>query len=208
MDHLTTARLLEPFLPEPLSPAQLNNISTYIDILLRWNTRINLTAIRNPEEIVIRHFGESFFCAQKLAAGHLAPGSSVIDLGSGAGFPGLPIKIFAPEISLTLIESKQKKVAFLREVVRSLNLSDATVFPGRAEEFIPSSPNNLVTFRAVERFAAILPIALRLPGPEGSLALLIGEDQIKSAHELSPGTLWHSPIPIPLSQRRVLLTSH
>jgi 16S rRNA (guanine527-N7)-methyltransferase len=207
MDETAIAKLLEPFLAEPLAPSQLNNILTYIDILLRWNSRINLTAIRNPEEIVTRHFGESLFCARHLApsarSSHERP--PVIDIGSGAGFPGLPIKIFSPEISLTLIESNQKKVAFLREVIRSLGLKDATVFPGRAENFVPASPNNIVTLRAVERFSSILPTALRLASPNGSLALLIGEHQIQSAVELSPGTHWGDQIPIPLSQHRVLI---
>src|ERR1700693_1531905 len=88
-----------------LSPAQLQDISTYIDILLRWNARINLTAVRDPEAIVTRHFGESLFAAR-----HLFPKSSsvpslssvvkafesIADIGSGAGFPGLPIKLWAP----------------------------------------------------------------------------------------------------------------
>ena len=207
MDPTAISRLLEPFLIQPLSPVQLNNISTYIDILLRWNSRINLTAIRDPEEIVTRHFGESLFCARHLALSARSPHErpTVIDLGSGAGFPGLPIKIFSPEISLTLIESNQKKAAFLREVIRSLSLEDATAFLGRAEDFIPRSPDNIVTLRAVERFSTILPTALRLAGPQGSLALLIGEDQIQSALELSPGAHWGYPIPIPLSQHRVIL---
>jgi 16S rRNA (guanine527-N7)-methyltransferase len=208
MDQTVISRLLEPFLTEPLLSVQLNNISTYIDILLRWNSRINLTAIRNPEEIVTRHFGESLFCAQRLAAEKLvarSDKSTVIDIGSGAGFPGLPIKIFSPEISLTLIESNQKKVAFLREVIRALYLKDAAVFPGRAEDFVSRSPNNVVTLRAVERFSTILPTALNLAGHEGSVALLIGEDQVQSACELSPGTAWEAPVPMPLSQNRVLL---
>jgi len=207
MDPTAISRLLEPFLIQPLSPVQLNNISTYIDILLRWNSRINLTAIRDPEEIVTRHFGESLFCARHLALSARSPHErpTVIDLGSGSGFPGLPIKIFSPKISLTLIESNQKKVAFLREVIRSLSLEDATAFLGRAEDFIPRSPDNIVTLRAVERFSTILPTALRLAGPQGSLALLIGEDQIQSALELSPGAHWGYPIPIPLSQHRVIL---
>src|SRR5271157_6453642 len=121
------AELLQPFLQQAndqrptANDALYNHISTYIDILLRWNARINLTAIRDEEEIVTRHFGESLFAARHLfpntphvgtaALGCPAERSSAIrvaDLGSGAGFPGLPIKLWAPEISLTLIESNQK----------------------------------------------------------------------------------------------------
>src|SRR5580692_8861387 len=137
------AELLQPFLaPSTLSfepchsearsavesavlcPAQLRNISTYIDILLRWNARINLTAIRDEEQIVTRHFGESLFAARHLfakpssvvkdfdSANDQRPatnGIRIADVGSGAGFPGIPIKLWAPSISLTLIESNHKK---------------------------------------------------------------------------------------------------
>lgn len=225
MDHTRIAELLEPFLTNPLSSAQLGRISTYIDILMRWNSRINLTAIRNPEDIVTRHFGESLFAAEKLCARHLRAEKlatcspherqSVIDIGSGAGFPGLPIKIFSPEISLTLIESNHKKVAFLREIIRALDLGfremrdprvpDTTVFAGRAEDFSPNSPTNVVTLRAVEQFTGIMPIAVRLAGSGGSLALLIGRDQVKAARDLAHDVHWDEPAPIPLSQNRVML---
>src|SRR3989442_14834828 len=100
------AELLQPFLPVPLVESQLQAISTYIDMLLRWNARINLTAVRQPEEIVTRHFGESLFAARRLfpatmadnqpPADHQRPTTNnrVIDVGSGAGFPGIPIKIW------------------------------------------------------------------------------------------------------------------
>lgn len=144
MDSASIAALLEPFLDRPLSPPQLVQLSTYIDLLLRWNARINLTAIRKPEEIVSRHFGESFFLArhlfpaearhQCLTTNHSSP--TVIDIGSGAGFPALPLKIWAPEIHLTLIESNHKKAAFLREVVRSLTLTNVDVIADRAESVL------------------------------------------------------------------------
>src|SRR5246127_5639787 len=121
-----------------LTAAQLQSISTYIDILQRWNARINLTAIRDEEEIVTRHFGESLF-----AAAHLFPlcspvisvvkDSKVADVGSGAGFPGIPIKLWAPEISLTLIESNHKKATFLKEVTRALTLTGVDIQTPRAE---------------------------------------------------------------------------
>src|ERR1022692_2652487 len=160
MDTARIAALLDPFLDRELDPNQLTQISTYIDLLLRWNARINLTAIRHPEEIVTRHFGESFFLARHLfpASVERTPPSApdvsleqastvrhsnrleaqlgaqdsrpvrselgarssqltrVLDLGSGAGFPALPLKIWAPHIHLVLVESNHKKVAFLREV--------------------------------------------------------------------------------------------
>src|SRR5438876_11628362 len=98
------AELLQPFLSAPLTDLQLENISTYIDILLRWNARINLTAVRQPEEIVTRHFGESSFAARRLCSAPLVDSqphvddqrrtanNRVIDVGSRAGCPGIPIR--------------------------------------------------------------------------------------------------------------------
>ena len=208
LEHI--AALLEPYLDPSahagclggLSQAQLSKISSYVDVLVRWNAKINLTSIRDPEEIVSRHFGESLFVGR-----HLFPQASanadVLDIGSGAGFPGLPIKLWATNIKLTLIESNNKKATFLREVVRLLALGNAEVFTGRAEVF-PGS-GYVVTLRAVERFAAMLPIAVSLLKAGGMISLLIGEDQLRSAEDASPSVRWRAPLPLPNSQRRILL---
>ena len=198
-----------------LTETQVQQLITYLDLLQRWNARINLTAVRDPEAIVTRHFGESLFVARHLFPS--APGRppsavqperssarpQVFDVGSGAGFPGLPIKIWAPHIELTLIESSQKKATFLREVIRRLGLGSAGVFSGRAEEF--SGQADAVALRAVERFESSLPVAARLVAPSGRLALLIGEGQVARARELAPIFRWQDPRPIPLSSNRVLL---
>jgi len=205
MEPARIAQLLEPFLASPLSGAQLQSISTYIDILLRWNARINLTAVRDAEHIVTRHFGESLFAARTLFPHPPSAGARLVDLGSGAGFPGLPIKIWAPEITVTLIEANQKKSTFLREVVRALALAEAEVFAGRAEEFPPATAD-VVTLRAVERFEAALPIAARLAKPSGRLALLIGEAQLPNAQNVIPSQRW-AATPIPLSENRILAVS-
>lgn len=228
------AELLEPFLEAPsatnprhsepanageepafLSSAQLQSISTYIDILIRWNARVNLTAIRDPDQIVTRHFGESLFAARHLFPGSLYGGTAerssasqgrqtlVADVGSGAGFPGLPIKLWAPHISLTLIESNQKKATFLREVARALTLADINITTHRAEA-LASGTFDLVTLRAVESFAAILPVAARLVAPGGRLAFLIGMSQFEPASSALPQFAWSSPKPIPMSRNRIL----
>jgi len=228
------AELLEPFLGAPtatnpchsepakageepafLSPAQLQSISTYIDILARWNARINLTAIRDPDQIVIRHFGESLFAARHLFPGSLYGGTperssasqggqaSAADVGSGAGFPGLPVKLWAPHISLTLIESNQKKATFLREVARALALADINITTNRAEA-LASGTFDLVMLRAVESFAAILPVAARLVAPAGRLALLVGMSQLDPARSALPQFAWSSAKPIPMSRSRIL----
>ena len=170
MDPSRIAHLLAPFLNDAkLANTQLTTISTYIDLLLRWNTRINLTAVRDPEEIVTRHFGESLFAALHLFppensrphpgapgfASFAKPGihgtadfSGLLDLGSGAGFPGIPIKLWAPHLHVTLIESNQKKAIFLREVCRAITLTDVNVIAARAEAYTGAAAGT-VTMRAV-----------------------------------------------------------
>jgi 16S rRNA (guanine527-N7)-methyltransferase len=202
-----------------LSSTQLGCVSTYIDMLLRWNSRVNLTAIRDEEEIVTRHFGESFFAARFLfpagAGKGLAdspaekrPPIRVADLGSGAGFPGLPIKLWDEGVSLTLIESNQKKATFLREVVRALGLTGVKVENKRAEDLAPDHTYDVVTLRAVEDFASTLGIAVRLVAPGGRVALLIGSSQVEKARSAVPNFSWKPPIPIPQSQSRVLLVGY
>jgi 16S rRNA (guanine527-N7)-methyltransferase len=219
------AELLVPFLGSgsALSAAQVHSISIYIDILLSWNARVNLTAVRQPEEIVTRHFGESLFAArhlfpkqESLKSDHAEQQVRLIDVGSGAGFPGLPIKIWAPHIHLTLIESNQKKVTFLREVIRRLSLEDADVFAGRLEDWKEdwkddrrSRPRegeapDIVTLRAVERFDSILPVAANMVVSSGRMALLVGEAQLERVRKLSPGLRWAAPIKLPCSTSKVL----
>ncbi len=200
MEPARIAALLTPFRVTP-TPAQLDSISTYIDILRRWNARMNLTAVRDPEHIVTRHFGESLF-----AALHLLPSPDLLDVGSGAGFPGLPVKILSPETRVTLIEANHKKATFLREVIRALRLTAIDVFPGRAEDF--ASTASLVTLRAVERFESVLPHALGLLPPGGRAGLLIGQAQVEKARTLAPSMTWTAPITIPGSTNRVLLVGH
>jgi 16S rRNA (guanine527-N7)-methyltransferase len=247
MDTARIATLLEPFIEQPLVAFQLEQISTYIDLLMRWNARINLTAVRHEEEIVTRHFGESFFLARHLfpalakpcpleqiersagptssvaldppqevltapsapliahsATSRIRP-PQVLDIGSGAGFPALPLKLWAPEIHLTLIESNHKKAAFLREVARALTLTNINVIAGRAETLAAShGPQaEVVTLRAVDRFETILPSALTFLAPKAALALLIGTAQLP--YLTTQTTLkWHPPISIPQSHSRVL----
>ncbi|HTC92903.1 MAG TPA: 16S rRNA (guanine(527)-N(7))-methyltransferase RsmG [Terriglobales bacterium] len=209
------ASLLAPFLPSPgLSPAQLEQVQTYLDLLLRWNQKINLTSVRKPEDIVTRHFGESFFLAASLWQTGVAAtnvlGTHFIDLGSGAGFPGVPLKIYEPEFHGTLMESQNKKATFLKEVIRALKLTEIDVFNGRAEQWLEGSPTraNLVTLRAVERFEQVLPVAAELSGPKGRLALLIGSAQVETAHTLLPSFKWEAPCPVPQSHSRMLLMGH
>lgn len=197
------AELLAPFVgPVPLTDSQVRAIKTYIDLLLKWNAKLNLTAICDPQDIIRRHFGESLFAARQLfPAGDSH--ESVIDIGSGAGFPGLPLKLWRPNLELTLIESNQRKATFLREVIRALDLKSAAVLTERAESV--SLRADLVTLRAVERFDRILPVAFGLVKPRGRIALLIGEMQVPGAQSALPTVNWNNPVPIPLTRNGRLL---
>lgn len=199
METTRIAALLEPFAGE-LTESQLNQISKYIDIMAHWSEKVNLTAVRAPEEIVKRHFGEALYAARTL----LAPEAelAVIDVGSGAGFPGMPLKLWAPRIRLTLVEANNKKATFLREVVRALALGGVTVVAARAETLKEQA--DLVTLRAVEAFDDILPVAGDLVRPGGRLALFVTVRQIGIAHRL-PHFDWQPPLPVPGSRSRVVL---
>jgi 16S rRNA (guanine527-N7)-methyltransferase len=131
---------------------------------------------------------------------------TVADVGSGPGFPGIPIKLWAPEVSLTLIESNHKKATFLRELTRTLRLTDVNIQKTRAEALTGIS-FDVVTLRAVERFESILPTAARLVKPGGRLALLIGESQLTQAQSSLPSLDWSVPMPIPHSGSRILVVA-
>lgn len=114
-----------------LSPEMLNSFMVYKDMLLEWNNKINLTAITDEREIMQKHFADS---VSVLAGAEIAEGESVIDVGTGAGFPGLPIKIARPDIRLTLLDSLNKRVDFLNEVCGRIGLKETACAHMRAED--------------------------------------------------------------------------
>ena len=174
----------------------------YFTLLLRWNTRTNLTSIRDPEAILQRHFLESVAVAQALPAGI----ATLLDYGSGAGFPGLPIAICRPEIAVTLAESQNKKAAFLHEAIRVAGIS-ARVHSGRAEALAETF--DCVTLRAVDQMDRAVASAARLVAPSGWLAPLTTLAElptIQSSIESAAGShfSWHDPIALPGSDQRIL----
>lgn len=187
METARIAALLAPYLEdETLASAQWQQISTYLDLLLKWNARMNLTAVREPEQIVARHFGESIFAAQRLFPDQAATATAA-DVGSGAGFPGVPMAIVRPGLQVTLIEAHGKKATFLKEVLRSAAIKNASVAQERAENHAEKA--DLVVFRAVEHFAAILPVSAALVKEGGRLAAMFGSSQLEEAKALI-GSEW------------------
>lgn len=112
-----------------LSDSMLENFSLYEKLLVEWNEKMNLTAITEHSEVVIKHFADSLFGLK-----FIKDSSSVIDVGTGAGFPGVPLKIARPDIKLTLLDSLNKRLNFLTEVKNQLSLSDVTCIHSRAED--------------------------------------------------------------------------
>ena len=164
--------LLAPYLGDAPLPATLYpQLSTYLDLLLKWNARTNLTAIRDPETIVQRHFGESLFAGIHLAS-RISPLASLLDFGSGAGFPGLPIQLLLPQLRVTLGESQNKKATFLREAIRTLALPHTEVWSARIEEMPTATRFDAVTLRAVDRMELALTAARPRIAPSGWLITL------------------------------------
>jgi 16S rRNA (guanine527-N7)-methyltransferase len=157
---------------ESLEAGVAGKFEEYLALLVRWNARVNLTAIRDREGILSRHFVESIVCARALPAGI----ATLLDFGSGAGFPGIPIALCRPEIAVTLAESQGKKAAFLREAVRTLGIS-STAHSGRAETL--ARKFDCVTLRAVDRMEAAVQAARRLVRSDGWLAMMTTEDEVE-----------------------------
>jgi 16S rRNA (guanine527-N7)-methyltransferase len=183
----------------PLSPEALDKFNIYLDLLLKWNARLNLTAIREPEAIVQRHFVESIFAAQNLPFGITA----LLDYGSGGGFPGVPIAIFRPEIRVTLAESQSKKASFLREVVRTLSLENAEIFAGRAEDLDQQFP--VVTLRAVDKMEQACQSAVEKIASGGWFAPFTTKEAAKGLKASVDGIAWEQSWKLPGSEQRVLL---
>jgi len=176
-------------------------IRQYVELLLRWNAKMSLTSITNPLEILERHFGESFFAinAASIRGGRLA------DVGSGAGFPGLALKMALPGLELTLIESNQRKASFLAEVVRALGLSGVRIRAERVADVAWEGPGaDFVTSRALGSYEELLEWTRNAASPDGWVVLWPGLHDSERLVALSDWS-WKEPIPIPLSKERILL---
>jgi 16S rRNA (guanine527-N7)-methyltransferase len=185
----------------PAYDDQVLQIQQYIKILLTWNEKINLTAIRDPLEILYRHFCESMYAADAvpLDKGRLA------DVGSGAGFPGLPLKILRPDLQVFLVESNIKKVTFLAEVIRELGLTGAQVLSRRYEELGEEvAPLDYVCSRALGEFPTFLEWASSQQIAAKQVILWIGARDLADIEKIGTWD-WREPISVPNSLQRLLL---
>lgn len=183
---------------EGLDSALTEKFESFLSLFVRWNARLNLTAIRDEEGILSRHFVESIACARALPKGI----STLLDFGSGAGFPGLPIALCRSEIAVTLAESQGKKAAFLNEAVRVLGLG-AKVHSGRAEAL--STQFDCVTLRAVDKMDLSVQTASTLVGPGGWLGLMITSAHLERLKGVvGAGYGWVDPVRIAGEGERLL----
>lgn len=158
-----------------LDDTKLAAFASYRELLLEWNARINLTAITDPHEILTRHFLDSLSCLLALSPEQRLAGLTLMDIGSGAGFPGLVLAIACPTWEVTLLEATGKKVRFLDAVIEALDLANATTLHGRAEE-VAHLPRyrgayDVVTARAVATLPTLLEYCAAFVRPSGLILL-------------------------------------
>ena len=184
-----------------LKADQIAKVREYIRLLLVWNQSFSLTSVVDPLEILSRHFGESMFVSSVFPVDNCR----LADLGSGAGFPGLALKIACPSLQVILIESNKKKCAFLSEVVRSLELDGVEVMPVRFDEArIPRDFADIVTARAVGGLQGILRWAKAALSHRGHAILWLGGEDVTKVSS-TEGWIWQPVLKIPESQRRFIL---
>jgi len=201
------AELLEPYIGLPIGqadgeaaggvdwPAIHTKLLIYLELIIKWNARINLTGIHTPEKIVRRHFGESL-----LVGAHVGACETLLDFGSGAGFPGVPIQLLRPDVHVTLAESQGRKAAFLNEVVRSLGLR-TEVWAGRVELMPITRRFDVVVLRAVDD----MDIAVGEAGLRAKeRVLIVGTAGRQVLSGLAEGFRMADPVLLPESREGIL----
>jgi 16S rRNA (guanine527-N7)-methyltransferase len=184
LDEATVRQLLEPF-GLNLSTDQIGQLIAYLELLLRWNKKINLTGIRDWKSCVTRHFGESLYLGRWVGLS-----GRLLDIGSGAGFPGLSLKIIFPDLSVTLLEPVAKKRAFLKEVARVCGMNLVEVRRERLEDFACGQSPPVydgATARAVGHLEELLPLAWRCLKSGGEIFLWLSHHQAGEAGHIYGG---------------------
>jgi 16S rRNA (guanine527-N7)-methyltransferase len=183
---------------EQLDTGLTGKFEQYLSLLLRWNAHLNLTSLQTEDAIIISHLRESVACAGAIPQSV----QTLLDFGSGAGLPGIPIAMCRPEIAVTLAESQGKKAAFLQEAIRTLGISVA-VHAGRAETLQPVF--DCVTLRAVDKMPQAVRTATRLVAPGGWLALMTTNTGLADLQvSAGEGLAWQRPMPLPGSENRIV----
>ena len=205
MKRFTDEEIVRVFAPYNVQVTEMSRlcdqIRLYTDLLLRWNRRISLTTITDPLQILRLHFGESLLASWSVPIRH----GRLADVGSGAGFPAIPIRMVCKDLALSLIESNRKKAAFLAEVARELDLSGVQIHAERMEEVdYRDSGFDFVTARAVSIDDMFLRWANDHLKPSGRVALWLGRNDSENI-SLSTSWKWRDPINVPGSDRRVIL---
>jgi len=193
-DEATVRHWLQPF-ELSLTGSQIGQLIAYLDLLLRWNRKINLTAIRQPQDCVTRHFGESLYLGRWVELN-----GKLLDIGSGAGFPGLCLKIIFPELSVTLLEPVAKKRAFLKEVARVCAMDFVEVRGERLEDFVGAGPPavyDAATARGVGGLEELIGLAGRCLREGGSLFLWLSRRQTSNIAYTSGGMRAERSLPLP-----------
>ena len=179
-----------------LPPSSLTQLRAYLELLVHWNRRVNLTGLREPREIVRRLFGESLFLTTVVSF-H----GWVVDVGSGAGFPGLALKLALPELRVTLVEARRKRAVFLQEVTRTCHFSNVEVVAERFETWAGTKEGSarpaFITTRAVNVSAGLLSVFARLLGPGGVLVAQTTLEIASRLTALSGGWNWSPPVNVP-----------
>lgn len=169
-------------LDSELSSLVESRIQLYLDLLVKWNHKINLTAEKDPDDILKRHVFDSLQYSRALE-----PGFRLMDIGSGAGFPGIPLKIIFPEMPLVLVESQRKRCSFMETVVRELELVQTEVINVRAEDIpaIREGQFDAVIFRAVSSLKQCLTLGERFVAPGGRLIVKKPPEETPTRQESS-----------------------
>jgi 16S rRNA (guanine527-N7)-methyltransferase len=192
------AALNERFPPFPAIVYE--QLANYLTLLYRWNQRMNLTAVRDPETMLHLHLPECILCGLRIPAAT----QTVLDFGSGAGLPGIPIQIVRPELLVTLGESQSKKAAFLREAVRELSLKKTKVAAQRVESLPTDQKFDVIALRAVDQMQQALQAAASRIAPGGACMVLTSATEKPQVEETLPGLHWTAES-IPDTRQRVLM---
>mgnify|MGYP001816919858 CR=1 FL=1 len=196
-----------------LSPEQVEKFATYLDLLKSWNSKINLTAISDDKQIIIKHFVDSLTICSLIK-----PFSKVLDIGTGAGFPGIPLKIYEDSLEVFLMDSVAKKTSFLKEVRRKLNIKNLDVINTRAENVKDDLRNcfDYIVFRAFSDFEFIISLSKPYLKEDGKLVIMKGDKGIEeydSYKQTSPNVikleeLKELKLPVLEENRKILVVKY